>query len=174
MSGETMLSFKEEAMSLLDYEPETGLFHWKVKRNCRGGRLVPGTVAGTPRDGYVQIKILGRIWRAHRLAWLYMTDELPPKGMEIDHINGDRADNRWSNLRQVTRQQNNYNLGISRRNVSGTKGVSWDASSRKWLARIKVDGRVVHLGLHSTIEAASAARLAGERQHHGEYARAAA
>jgi HNH endonuclease/AP2 domain len=175
MSGEMMLSFREQAMSLLDYEPETGLFRWKVRRNSRGGSTFPGKIAGTRSPyGYVQINVAQRIWLAHRLAFLFMLGRVPEKGLEVDHINGDRTDNRWANLREVTRQQNNYNLGVSRRNVSGTKGVSWNASSGKWLARIKVGGRVVHLGLYSTVEAASAARRAGEQKYHGEFARSAA
>lgn len=160
-------------MQMLDYDPGTGIFRWKVKRNGFGGGVHPGDVAGTDRYGYVQINVTQKLWRAHRLAWLFQTGELPPKGIEIDHINGIRNDNRWSNLRLVTRRQNNLNLGLSKRNVSGVKGVSWDAKSSKWLARLKHEGKVVHLGYHDTIEAAATARKDGERQYHGEYARAA-
>lgn len=172
MSGETMLSFREYAMSLVEYEPETGVFRWKVKRNICGGKVAPGVAAGTRhKDGYTVINFSGRMWRAHRLAWLFMTGEVPAKGLEIDHINGDRADNRWSNLRSVTRQQNNYNLGISKRNVSGVKGVSWVAGRNQWLARIKADGRIIHLGQFDSKEDAIAARRAGEAKYHGDFAR---
>jgi hypothetical protein len=170
--GETMPEFRAEAMELLDYEPETGLFRWKVKRNGYGGGVKPGDAAGTDNgQGYVQINVNQRIWRAHRLAWLFMTGALPPKGYEIDHINGKRSDNRWANLRQATRQQNNYNMGLSKRNVSGTKGVSWIARNRKWLARLKVEGRIVHLGEFTSLSDAVAARKAGERAHHQDFAR---
>lgn len=171
MGGETMPDFLTQAKALLRYDPASGAFIWQVERTCRGGRVMPGDIAGTPKDGYIQIKVLGRQWRAHRLAWLYMTGALPPAGFEIDHINGQRSDNRWANLRQVTRSQNNYNLGVSKRNVSGTKGVSWVAARNKWLARLKVEGRVVHLGEFDLLSDAVAARKAGERAHHQEFAR---
>ncbi|MBK6800434.1 MAG: HNH endonuclease [Novosphingobium sp.] len=175
MSGETMLDFRERAMSLVDYEPETGLFRWKVKRNGYGGGTYPGKVAGTVhKDGYIIINFNARLWRAHRLAFLFMTGAVPPKGMEVDHVNGDRADNRWDNLRSVTRRQNNYNLGVSKKNVSGTKGVSWVASRGQWLARIKADGKVVHLGQFDEKQDAIAARRDGEAKYHGEFARKAA
>jgi hypothetical protein len=164
--------YRKEAMSLLSYEPETGLFRWKVQRNSHGGKVRPGAIAGTPSYGYVAIKVLGRLWRAHRLAWLFMTGDVPPKGMEIDHINGERTDNRWANLRCVTRSQNNYNMGVSRRNVSGVKGVSWVADRGQWLARLKIEGRIVHLSQFDEKERAIAARKEGERRYHGEFARA--
>lgn len=169
--GETMPEFRAKAMELLSYDPASGAFRWKVRRNGFGGGVKPDDVAGTEKDGYVQINVDQRIWRAQRLAWLFMTGELPPKGYEIDHINGQRSDNRWANLRQVSRRQNNYNLGTSKRNVSGTKGVSWRARNNKWLARLKVDGRVIHLGEFDLLSDAVAARKAGERVHHREFAR---
>lgn len=170
--GETMPEFRAKAMELLSYDPETGAFRWKVLRNGFAGGVRPGDIAGTDNgQGYVQINVAQRIWRAHRLAWLFMTGDVPPKGFEIDHINGERSDNRWSNLRQVSRRQNNYNLGISKRNISGTKGVSWIARNNKWLARLKVDGRIIHLGEFDLLSDAVAARKAGERAHHQEFAR---
>ncbi len=166
-----MPDFRSIAMSMLDYEPETGLFKWKVKRNGYGGKVAPGVIAGTPSHGYVAIKVAGRLWRAHRLAWLFMTGEVPPQGMEIDHISGVRDDNRWTNLRIVTRGQNNYNFGLSKRNVSGVKGVSWVAGRNQWLARLKVDGKIIHLGQFDSKEQAIAARKAGEAKYHGDFAR---
>lgn len=161
------------AKEVLAYEPLTGNFRWLVKRNSFSGGVNPGDVAGTMKDGYVQIIANQRIWRAHRLAWAIMTGELPAKGLEIDHINGVRNDNSWTNLRLVTRRQNNQNMGLSRRNVSGVKGVSWNSRAGKWLANIKTKDRRVHLGYYSTVEEAAAARKAGEQAYHGEYARAA-
>lgn len=173
MSGETMLSFRERAMSLVSYEPETGLFRWKDRRNSYGGCVNRGDIAGTVhRDGYIVINFSGRLWRAHRLAYLFMTGDVPPKGMDMDHINGDRADNRWVNLRTATRSQNNYNMRRTKLNVSGVKGVSWVAERGQWLARITVEGRKIHLGQFDEKERAIAARKEGERRYHGEFARA--
>ena len=167
-----MLQFREKAMSLLEYEPETGLFRWKVKRNSYGGKIAPGVVAGTVnKDGYVCIKVDGRLWRAHRLAWLFVTGEVPAKGMEIDHVNGSRSDNRWVNLRLASKAQNMWNAKRPAANVSGTKGVSWVADRKQWLARIKAHGRVIHLGQFSSKDEAIAARKAGEAKYHGQFAR---
>lgn len=175
VGGETMPAFRERAMSLVAYEPETGLFRWKVRRNSHGRAVNPGDVAGTiNKDGYVVINFSGKLWRGQRLAHLFMTGDVPPKGIDMDHINGNRADNRWANLRTVTRSQNNYNMGISKRNVSGVKGVSWVAKREKWLARLKVEGKIIHLGEFKDKQLAIAARKAGEDKYHGEYARKAA
>lgn len=165
--------FRETMKDLLRYDADTGLFHWLIHTHGRGGKIAPGHVAGTLKDGYVQIKVDGQLWKAHRLAWMITTGELPPKGFEIDHINGNRSDNRWVNLRQVTRSQNNHNMGVSKKNVSGTKGVSWVAERSQWLARLKVNDRVIHLGQFDRLEDAVAARKRGEQLHHGEYARKA-
>lgn len=163
--------YLDRVREFLEYQPATGDFVWLVDRKSYGGGVKAGDVAGTSKDGYVQIICLQRKWRAHRLAWLLMTGSLPPNGFEIDHINGQRSDNRWANLRQVSRSQNNYNLGVSKRNVSGTKGVSWVSARNKWLARLKVEGRVIHLGEFDLLSDAVAARKAGERAHHQEFAR---
>ncbi|MEY4838685.1 MAG: hypothetical protein RLZZ475_2544 [Pseudomonadota bacterium] len=172
MSGETMLNFREYAMSLVEYEPETGVFRWKVRRNSHGGCVNPGDIAGTfHRDGYVVINFSARLWRAQRLAHLFMTGDVPAKGLEIDHINGDRADNRWCNLRVVTKAQNMWNSKRPSTNVSGVKGVSWVAERGQWLARITVHGRKIHLGQFNSKEEAIAARRAGEAKYHGDFAR---
>lgn len=158
-------------MEVVSYDPHTGVFRWLVSRNGYGGGVKPGDHAGSLRDGYVHIVVNQCTWRAHRLAWALMTGSLPAKGLEIDHINGIRSDNRWKNLRLVTRTQNNRNMGLSRRNTSGVKGVSWNTRAGKWLANLKAEGRLIHLGYHTTVEEAAAARRAGERLYFGEHAR---
>lgn len=164
--------FRERAMSLLSYEPDTGLFRWRVSRKSRGGPVHPGEIAGTSKDGYIQIKVLGRVWRAHRLAWLFMTGSTPEKGFEIDHRNGVRNDNSWLNLRAATKPQNMWNAARPSTNVSGVKGVSWVAERGQWLARITVNGRKIHLGQFDEKQQAIAARKAGEAKYHGAFARA--
>lgn len=81
---------------------------------------------------------------AHRVAWVLMTGKWPDG--EIDHDNGIRTDNRWVNLKDVTSVQNGRNQGIKSSNTSGYTGVSWHASSRKWRASIRVDGKLISLG----------------------------
>lgn len=165
------MPFVDQARELLDYNPETGEFHWKVARNSYGGKVRPGVIAGTPNgQGYVFIGVIGQIWRAHRLAWLFMNGKTPPKGFEVDHINGDRADNRWPNLRLVTRSQNNMNQGVKRNNRSGCKGVSLRKDTQKWHARITVGGVITLLGNFDRLEDAIDARRNAEIKHFGSFA----
>ena len=111
--------------SILHYDPDTGIFRWAKRR----ATWIPaGTIAGsTCEKGYAIIVINYKIYRAHRLAWLYMTGSHPPEF--IDHINLDRKDNRFCNLRLSTRAQNMQNFRIRPDNKSGVKGVYWDAKS---------------------------------------------
>lgn len=161
---------RAEASALLSYDPDTGLFHWLVETHGYGGKIVPGDLAGTPKDGYVQIKVFGAVYRAQHLAWLLMTGEWPPADRDVEHQDRDRANNAWANLRLATRSQNNMNAGIRSNNKSGHKGVSWRADIGKWHARIKVDRKVILLGNFDELDDAVAARRAAERLHFGEFA----
>jgi hypothetical protein len=156
------------ARSLWDYNPETGEITWRVTRNAHGGRVAPGVVAGTRKDGYVQLCTSGRQYRAHRVAWLLMTGDHPPFDMDIDHVNGNRSDNRWSNLRLATRSQNNTNRRTAKTS-SGVNGVYQRGDTGKWHARVTVNYRVIHLGQFDTKDEAISARRAGEAQHYGNY-----
>lgn len=152
---------------VLTYDPETGVFRWKVRTSIR---VTVGEVAGYLRDGYRFITIDGRKYRAHRLAWLYMYGVWPA---ELDHVNGDRADNRISNLREATRTQNNANTPIRKNNTSGVKGVCWDKRKRKWMAQIRVRGVQRFLGYYETTEEAGEAYAAAAARYFGEFARVA-
>lgn len=152
---------------LLHYDPETGRFAWRVNR----ARLAKaGQRAGTPhyKEGYIRLHLMGRMYQAHSLAVLYVTGEWPE---EVDHINGVRDDNRWVNLRIVTRPQNGLNRKIYNTNTSGHKGVNWHVKLGKWRARIQVRGRRIALGCFATKEEASAAYKAAEAEYFGEFAR---
>lgn len=112
-------------------------------------------------DGYKRCSILKKYFQLHRLIWLYMTGEWP-KG-EIDHINGDRSDNRWCNLRDVSHKENSINLKLSKRNTSGTIGVSFNKREKSWIANIQnKEGKQTYLGTFKTKEMAVAARKAAE------------
>ena len=92
--------------AVLDYDPKTGLFHWRIDRGGRKARI--GALAGSfDATGYIQIMIDGKNYKAHRLAWLYVTGNWPIG--DIDHLNGERANNRWSNLREATKSINQQN-----------------------------------------------------------------
>lgn len=161
----------ENARKLLRYDPVSGNFYWLEDRLSFAGKAKKGSVAGTINHGYVQVGVLGRNFRAHRLAWLFVTNSMPEKGKEIDHINGIRSDNRWCNLRLVNRSQNTMN-GITRSdNLSGQRGVSWRKDTSKWHARICIEGKIKMLGNFNSFDEACMARRDAERVLFGEYRR---
>lgn len=126
---------------LLDFDKSTGIFRWRIKWY----RMNPGDTAGTPDGrGYWHIMISRRSYKSHRLAWLHTYGEWP--GGDIDHINGDRSDNRVSNLKICTNAENGQNRGLNKNNKSGHVGVSFHAQTGKWQAHIHADGRRHQLG----------------------------
>jgi hypothetical protein len=153
----------ERLREILDYYPQTGIWVWRVGRRA-------GREAGCKLDsGYVLIRIDGRLYRANRLAWLYMTGEWPPE--DIDHEDRNPANGSFFNLRPATRGENIANAKRARNNTPGYKGVGWDHRVGKWRAKIVVDGRQIYLGWFDTVEAAAAAYAAGAQYHWGEYGR---
>jgi hypothetical protein len=152
---------------LLHYDPATGEFRW-LKRVSRPTRV--GDAAGALEiNGYRKITIEGRQYRAHHLAWLYMTGQW--RSGLIDHRDGDRSNNRWDNLRRATASQNCANRRLPRNNKCRLKGVT-RTESHRWRAGIHKNGRRRHLGIFSTPEAAHAAYVAAARKLFGEFARA--
>lgn len=140
---------QERLKELLDYDPETGVFVWKINK----GRIKAGTPTGYRHSGgYLRIKINYVHYFAHRLAWLYMYGYWPKH--EIDHINRIRNDNRINNLRAVTRQENRLNTSKSVANTSGYVGVTWHKQNRYWAAQITIRGKHMHLGGFDTPEEA--------------------
>lgn len=147
---------------LLAYDPGTGMFTRVLQR---GVRFKPGEVAGCvgPR-GYSRITINGRPLPVHRLVWLYCYG-LWPSG-EIDHIDGNRLNNRIDNLRDVTKSVNQQNQRAARRDnkSAGLLGVTRRGNS--FQAQIKIDGKRLYLGMHLTAELAHNAYLAAKRELH--------
>lgn len=155
---------------LLVYDPDTGIF----TRRCDHGRhdcFKKGQKAGTlsAKNGYILIGIDLKQYMAHRLAWLYVYGNWPSKW--IDHINGDRADNRVVNLRDVDKQENQANSRKYRSNSSGKKGVCWHKQHKKFRAYIAPNRRQKHLGLFDTAEEAHAAYVEAAKQLFGKFAR---
>lgn len=149
---------------LLEYDPETGVFHWLPTP----WRVEPGRVAGTVnREGYRRIQIGGRLYASSHLAWLYMTGELPTG--QIDHRNRNTSDNRWANLREATQTENKGNSGVYRNNRLGVKGVRLHCNGR-YEARLRVGGRLMYLGCFPTAEEAKARYEAAAREAFGEFA----
>lgn len=155
----------EKLRELLHYDPEIGIFTWKVRA---ANRVKVGNLAGCQNnEGYLQISVLSRIYQAHRLAWLYMYGVWPED--QIDHINRIRTDNRISNLREASNKQNNQNRSKQSNNTSGHPGVVWHKQKSKWQAKIKHSYKVIHFGYFNTIEEAVAARKAGELKYWGHH-----
>lgn len=156
----------EEARQLLDYNPETGTFTWRVGR--RGTARV-GSIAGRmDSGGYIQISVNGKRYQAHRLAWLVTYGVEPQE--HIDHIDGNPSNNRLNNLREASYAQNCRNRRINSNSTSGYKGVSWAQSDKKWRAGIRVDNKLIYLGGFDTPEEAYAAYCKAAVQFHGEFA----
>ena len=152
---------------ILNYDPETGVWKW-IARTARCIHI--GDVAGSMKgQGYWQIQIDGHNYFAHRLAWLYMTDEWPT--CQIDHINLDRADNHWTNLREATASQNRANIRPQINNTSGFKGVSWKKRSNWWETQIEVNGKGIYLGHFDCPAAAHFAYIVAAEKYFGEFAR---
>lgn len=160
---------REQIEAALSYDKETGAFKW-IKPT--GRRAKAGDAAGSLWScGYVAIGVAGQRVLAHRLAWFIETGEWP--GFDIDHINGNRQDNRIANLRPASRSQNMANTPKRASNTSGVKGVHWSSRSRRWIARVMKDGKQIHLGTFKDLSDAAEAYAAGATVAFGEFARAA-
>ena len=141
---------QDELKALLHYDPDTGVFTWKVNRK---GGVKAGDITGyEARNGYIQIGVNSKVYLAHRLAWLYVNGIWPE--CDIDHINGQRFDNKIINLRLATRTENNQNRTAKSNNKSRYLGVYWHKAAQKWAAEIKLSGKKVYLGLFTTPELA--------------------
>lgn len=169
---------REQLRNLLDYDPETGLLTWKARTpdmfkpgntssagNCRTWN---SKFAGKPAftcpqtTGHLGGAINGKTARTHRVVWKWVTDEDPA---EIDHINGDRTDNRWANLRAVTRTGNARNCARRSDNTTGAAGVFKCSHTPLFRARITVNKRNIALGYFKTFEEAKEARDRAKEQY---------
>lgn len=159
---------RADVLALLDYDPETGVFRWR--ETCGRRKTVAGQIAGTVKKstGYRVMKFRQKPYRANRLAWLIVTGAWPTH--QVDHRNGVRSDDRWSNLRAATPSQNRANGRRRSDNASGFKGVRKTASGR-WNATIQCVATKRRLGTFDTPEEAHAAYLAAAREVFGDFAR---
>lgn len=155
----------EELRRIIFYEPQTDCFTWRV---ATARRVKVGEPAGGKSEGYMFIRIHGRLYRSHRLAWLYMTGQWP-KNL-IDHINGIGDDNRFVNLREATNAENQRNRKKKKDNTSGFKGVCFVKSKRLWMASIRAQRKSINLGYFRAPEDAYAAYCAAAKKYHGQFA----
>ena len=152
---------QEYLKSLLDYNPETGKFIWKVSKN---NRVKSGSEAGAiDFYGYRVIGIDKKDYKGHRLAWLWYYGKWPED--QIDHINHNPDDNRIKNLREVSNQENQKNQSVYRNNTSGHVGVYWCKIRSRWRAKITVNGKNIYLGYFKEKEDAIKARKEAEAKY---------
>lgn len=151
---------------LLKHEPKTGRLYWRIRPEgtVQWNAKHAGKEAFTARDskGYHVGSILGKRYRAHRVIWAITHGSWPRL---VDHIDGDCANNRISNLRDVSQSENMRNAAMSSRNTSGQTGVCFDNSRSKWSASIRADGKKINLGRYDCKSGAILARKAAEAKY---------
>ncbi len=165
-----------------NYDPLSGSMKWKTRsiQYTRGGFTgkyesdrESGSECGTiVRKGYRRVKVNGASVMVHRIAWEILNGPIPD-GLQVDHINGRKSDNRAINLRLATNSQNQCNSLARCDSKSGIRGVYWHSRIGKWAAQITAERNKIHLGYFDTIEEASNVRKNAENVYHGQFARTA-
>lgn len=161
---------QQRAMQVVAYDAETGELRWLVASSPKARHHVyrPGdVVSGRQSQGYIALWVDGRKYLAHRVAFLIAHGRWPAG--DVDHVNGNKTDNRIENLREATRVQNNGNTKLPRHNTSGMKGVRRHRA--KWVAQISIENQCRYLGIFETKEQAGEAYAKAAQEHFGEFAR---
>lgn len=143
---------QEELKKYVTYDPETGLFRSTGSKysNKKEGEIVGST---HKTKGYVYLTLKGKTYRAQRVVFLYMTGKRPSN--QVDHINQNKTDNRWVNLREATPVQNCHNRPLYKTNSSGHTGVVWHKQSHKWMVLCRSSGKQYYGGLFESLEEAA-------------------
>jgi hypothetical protein len=147
------------------YDPEDGVLRW----NIRGQGIPYGKRAGSFANGHWSVRIFDKRFFTGPLIWFYMTGEWPDQ--MVDHKDGVKTNDKWSNLRLATRAQNAMNAKVRKDNILGHKGIHQNPNG-KFRVTITVDKKTLHLGYVKTLKEAIAVRKAAEQKYHGEFARA--
>lgn len=160
-----MIDFKE-AQKVFRYNPETGSFKRVLRKSWKGNYYPCDFTPTSVTDyGYLQVSFNSKPHLVHRIIYAMMTNSDIPEGFDIDHVDGDRLNNKWNNLRLVTRSENLKNMGVKSTNTSGHHGVSKRRDTGKYHAYINSDGKRTHLGNFTELDDAVAARKAAEKVH---------
>lgn len=155
---------QERLKELINYDPETGVFTWLprdgwwARTNRPAGCIKKGDV------DYRVIRVDDILYRANRLAWLYMTGAWP--NLQVDHKDRNGQNDAWLNLRLVTNKQNGENLSLRHDNKSGYRGVMFRKDTKRWSAKIRHNWKVIHLGCFNEKHEAVAARKAAEQKYY--------
>lgn len=158
---------QQELKSALSYDPETGVFTRIFIRGGGNRRYLGEVVGGRDKDGYIVMRVNGKKYKAHRLAFLYMTGSFPKK--LVDHIDRDPANNAWSNLREADDSDNARNRRMRSDNKSGYKGVHWNTKAQKWRATYMVRGRAITIGFYDCAKEANEHYIRETRRVFGEF-----
>lgn len=163
----------DQLREVLDYYPSTGMFIWKPRKAGEKFNTWAGRRAGCHKKGpshdYIVIRINYQLYRAHRLAWLWMTGEWPE--FEVDHRDGNGLNNKWRNLRIATSSQSKMNTRKRSDNTTGHKGVWFEKRRNQWIAEVWANGKKHQIGSFPTAEIAKSARDHAARRLHGKFAR---
>ena len=168
MSYRTTIS-AEDLREAFEYNPLTGELYRRAVSSSRYKRWIGKRAGGVDIEGYRRVRVLGQHIKEHIVIWCWVTGDWVPEGLEVDHRNRVRTDNRWNNLRLATRRQNSCNCSTPTSNTSGAKGV-YLAPHGKYQVRIRIAGKRHYLGQFDTAEEASAAYKAAALELHGEFA----
>ena len=158
------LPSQAELIKIFDYDPETGLFKWKKGGKGRRKDLIAGA---TEPGRYTKLKINGKSYGAHRVAWCIVTGE-DPGDLEIDHDDRNKSNNKFSNLRKATHSQNVCNFGARKDNKLGIKGVC--KKGKSYIANIGRNGKRIHLGSYATAQEAEQAYRKAAIEEYGDFA----
>jgi hypothetical protein len=155
-----MINFKEF------FEYKDGNLYWK---KTIASRAKKGNIAGSLYDtGYLMVGIKGKYYAVHRIVFMIHNDYLP---IEVDHIDGNKLNNKIENLRAATISQNAQNRKLIKTNTSGVKNVSWSKVRNKWVVSILHDGNKKYLGAFDDLELADLVAQEARNKYHGSYAR---
>ena len=156
---------QDELKALMHYDPETGVFtHLQSRGKGRAGQ----TVGKVNVHGYVEMRVFNRLFGAHQLAFIYMTDRYPQRPMTVDHINGDKTDNRWCNLRIADYYGQSWNTGPHKTNKSGLKGAWPCKTTGRWISMLEMDRKRIWIGRFDTAEDAHKAWINTARNLRGD------
>jgi hypothetical protein len=153
---------------LFEYQPDTGYLIWRSGTGRSKAGAVAGTMSyrkGKPRA--LSVCVSKRLYQAHRIIWKMQTGKDPVD--VVDHVNGNPFDNKWINLREATKSENQWNRKKTDRNSSGYKGVYFDTRTQKWTAQITKGGKNHYLGRFEKPESAYEAYCVASKSMHGQY-----
>jgi hypothetical protein len=154
---------QELVQSLFEYKD--GELYWKVNK---GSAKIGDKTGSLHHSGYLCIQINSKTYLAHRVIFLYHHGFLP---QYIDHIDGNKSNNKIENLREATIQQNGFNTKLYKTSTSGIKGVDWSKKAKKWQVRVQINNKRKYFGIYENIELAELVAIEARNKYHGNFAR---